>query len=81
MPTSSSGVASFSIAISREGRFWVIILSTLGEPGPLEAREANPDVGVVENSLSGSDISGSSPISLVDQKLPVTLETNTDCGL
>ena len=60
MPTSSSG-ASSSIAISLEGRSWVITLSTLGEPGPLKVGETNPDVGV-----TGSDISGSSPISLVD---------------
>ena len=51
MPTSSSGVASSLIAISPEGRSWVIILSTLGEPGPLEAGEANPDVRVAANSL------------------------------
>ena len=49
MPTSSSGVAISSIAISLEGRFWVIILSTLGEPGPVEVGEVNPDVGVAEN--------------------------------
>ena len=65
MPTSSSG-ASSSIAISPEGRSWVIILSTLGEPGPLEVGETNPDVRVAANSLLGSDILGSSPISLVD---------------
>jgi hypothetical protein len=42
MPTSSSGVASSSIAISPEGRSWVITLSTLGEPGPLEVGEQTP---------------------------------------
>jgi hypothetical protein len=80
MPTSSSG-ASSSIEISPEGRSWVITLSTLGEPGPLKVGETNPDVKVAGNSLSGSDISGSSPISLVDEKLLVTSETDTDCGL
>jgi len=58
----------------------VINLSTLREPGSPEVGETNPDVGVV-NSLSGSNISGSSPISLVDEKLPVTSETKTHCGL
>ena len=66
MPSFSSGVASSSIAISPEGRFWVITLSTLGEIGPLEVGELNPDVGVAAISVSGLDISGSSPISLVD---------------
>jgi len=59
------------MAISPEERFWVITLSTLGEPGPLEAGEANPDVGVVAGLVSSSDISGSATNSLVDEKLPV----------
>ena len=48
-------------------------LSTLGEPGPLEVGEANPDVGVAAGSVSGLDISGSSANSLVEEKIPVTL--------
>ena len=47
-----------------------------GESGPLEVGETNPDVGV-----TGSDISGYSPISLVDEKLPTSSETEIDCGL
>jgi len=57
------------MAIKPEGRFSVITLSTLGEFGALE-------VGV-----TGSDTSGSSPISLVDEKLPVSSETATTSGL
>lgn len=56
----SSGVTSSSMVISPEGRFWVITLSTLGEPGPLEVGEANLTVGVAIGSVSGSDISSSS---------------------
>jgi len=67
-------VTSSSIAISPEGRFWVMILPTLGEPGPLEVREANPDYGVVAGSVSGSEILGSSANSLVEETLPVTSE-------
>jgi len=47
----------------------VITLSILGESGTLE-------VGV-----TGSDTSGSSPISLADEKLPVSFETATASGL
>ena len=47
----------------------MITLSTLGESGTLE-------VGV-----TGSDISGSSPVSLVDEKLPASSETVTASGL
>ena len=50
---SSSGVASSSIDISQEGRFWVIIISKLGELRPLENGEENHDVGVEESSVSG----------------------------
>ena len=49
-------------------------LSTLGEPGPLEVGEANPYDGVTVGSVSGSNISGSSANSLVEEKLPVTSE-------
>ena len=77
MPSPLSEIASSSIAIIREGRSWVIIASTLGELGPLEAREANSDMGVAAISDSGSDILGSSTISLVDATLPVTSEILT----
>ena len=60
--------------MSPEGRFWVMILPTLGEPGPLEVGEANPDVGVAAGSVSGSEISGSSANSLEGEILPVTSE-------
>jgi len=69
------------MAISLEGRFWVITLSTLGEPGPLEVGEANPDVGLAGGSVSGSDVSGSSANSQVYEKLPVTSKNEIDCGL
>jgi len=49
-------------------------LSTLGEPGPLEVGEENPDDGVAAGSVPGSEISGSSANSLVEEKLPVTSE-------
>ena len=68
----SSEVTSSSIVISTEGRFWVMTPSTLGEPGPLEVGEANPNVGVAADSVSCLDISGSSAKSLVDEKLPET---------
>jgi len=48
--------------------------STLGEPGPMEVEEANPDDGVAVGLVSGSVISGSSADSLVEEKLPVTSE-------
>jgi hypothetical protein len=69
-----SEIASSSIAMSPEGRSWVITVSTLGELGPLEVGETNSDTGVAATSDSGSDTSGSSPISLVDAILPVTSE-------
>jgi hypothetical protein len=47
----------------------VIILSILGESGTL-------GVGV-----TGSEISGSSPVSLADEKLPASSETVTVSGL
>ena len=49
-------------------------LLTLGEPRPLEVREANPEDGVAVGSVSGSEISGSSINSLVGEILPVTSE-------
>ena len=49
-------------------------LSTLGELGPLEAGEANPNDGVAASSVSSSEISGSLANSLVEEPLPVTLE-------
>jgi hypothetical protein len=67
-PISSSGTSS-SIAINPTGRFSVIILSILGESGTL-------GVGV-----TGSEISGSSPVSLADEKLPASSETVTASGL
>ena len=60
--------------MSPEGRFWVMILPTLGEPGPLEDGEENPKDGVAAGSVSGSEISGSSANSLVEETLPVTSE-------
>ena len=55
----------------------MITLSPLGEPGPVEVGETNPDVGVAANSLSGSDISGSSPISQVEfRKQTLTVDYN-----
>ncbi len=61
--------------MSPERSFWVIKLPTLGEPGPLEVGEANPEDGVGAGSVSGSEISGSSANSLVGEKLPVTSES------
>ena len=55
-----------------EERFWVMIFPTLGERGPLEVGEANPEDGVVASSVSASEISGSSANSLVGEILPVT---------
>ena len=49
-------------------------LPTLGELGPLEDREANLENGVATGSVSGSEISGSSANSLVEEILPVTSE-------
>jgi len=43
-----------------------MILPTLGELGPLETREANPEDGVAVGSVLGSEISGSSTNSLVE---------------
>ena len=60
--------------MSPEGRFWVMILPTLGELGPLEVGEANPADGVATCSILGSEILGSSANSLVEEILPVTLE-------
>lgn len=60
--------------MSLEGRFWLMILPTLGELGPLEVGEANPEDGVVAGSIPGSEISGSSANSLVEEILPVTSE-------
>ena len=51
-----------------------MILLTLGEPGLLEAGEANPEVGVTAGSVSGSEITGSSANSLEGEILLVTLE-------
>ena len=51
-----------------------MILPTLGEPGPLEVGEANPEDGVAASLVSGSKISGSSINSLVGEILRVTLE-------
>lgn len=51
-----------------------MILPTLGEPGPLEVGEANPEDGVATCSVSGLEILGSSAISLVEETLPVTSE-------
>jgi len=45
--------------MSPEGRFWVMILPTLGEPGPLEVGEANLDDGVAAGLVLGSEILGS----------------------
>jgi len=61
-----SGLISSSIEMSTEGRFWIMILPTLGELGPLETREANPEDGVAVGSVLGSEISGSSTNSLVE---------------
>lgn len=58
--------------MSPEERFWVMTLPTLGEPGPLETGEANPEDGVVAGSVSGSEILGSSINSLVGEMLQVT---------
>ena len=51
-----------------------MILPTLGEPGPLEVGEENPEDGVAAGSVLGSEISGSSANSLVEEILPVTSE-------
>ena len=40
--------------MSPEGRFWVMILPTLGEPGSLKVGEENHEDGVVAGSVSGS---------------------------
>ena len=73
---SSSGLASSSIEISPEGRFSVMIFLTLGEPGSLEVGETNPDdVSNTEDSVSGSEISGSSDNSPVGEIFSVTSET------
>ena len=40
--------------MSLEGRFWVMILPTLGEPRPLEVGEANHEDGVGVGSVSNS---------------------------
>lgn len=61
--------------MSLEGRFWVMILPTLGEPGPLEVGEANLEDGVGAGSFSGSEISGPLANSLVGEKLPVASES------
>ncbi len=53
-----------SMEMSPEGRFSVMIFSTLGELGPLEIGE-NPEDGVAAGSVSGSEISGSSANELV----------------
>lgn len=58
--------------MSLEGRFWVMILPTLGEQGPLEVGEVNPEDGVAASLVSGSEISGSSANSLVEEILLVT---------
>jgi hypothetical protein len=63
-----------SMEMSLEGRFSVMIFSTLGELGPLETGEANPEDGVATSSISGSEISGSSANELVGVILPVTSE-------
>ena len=60
--------------MSPEGRFWVMIFSTLGELGPLEAREANLEDGVAAGSVSGSEISSSLANELVGVILLVTSE-------
>jgi len=60
--------------MSLEGRFWVMILPTLGEPGPLEVGEANLEDGAATGSVSSSEILGSSANSLVEEILPVTSE-------
>ena len=45
-----------------------MILPTLGEPGPLEVGEENPEDGVGAGLVSGSEISSSSANSLVGEK-------------
>jgi len=70
---SSSRLITSSIEMRLEGRIWVMIFPTLGEPRPLEVGEANPEVGVAD-SISGSEILGCSTNSLVGEILPVTLE-------
>ena len=61
-----------SMEMSPEGRFSVMIFSTLGELGPLETGEANPEDGVAAISVSGSEISGSLATELVGVILLVT---------
>ena len=51
-----------------------MIFLTLGEQRPLEVGEANPEVGVIAGSVSGSKTSGSSANSLEGEILPVTSE-------
>ena len=73
---SSSGLVSSSIEISPEGRFSVMIFLTLGEPGSLEVGVINPeDVSNTEDSVSGSEISGSSDNSPEGEIFSVTSET------
>jgi len=55
--------------MSPEGRFWVMIFPTLGEPGPLEVGEANLEYGVAVGLVLGSEILGSSANSLVGEIL------------
>ena len=74
----SSGLTSSSMEMSPEGRFWVMILSTLGELGPLETGEANPEDGEAAGSVSSSEILGSSTNELVGVILPVTSENEID---
>ena len=51
-----------------------MIFSTLGELGPLETGEANPEDGVAAGSVSGSEILGSSANELVGVILPIASE-------
>ena len=51
-----------------------MIFPTLGEPRPLEVREANLEVGVAAGSVLGSEIYGSSTNSLEGEILLVTSE-------
>ena len=78
IPSSGLELTISSMEMSRKGRFLVIIFSTLGELGPLETGEANPEVGVAAISVSGSEISGSSATELVEVILPVTSENEID---
>lgn len=71
---SSFGLTSSSIEIKSEGKFWVMILLTLGEPRLLEVGEANPEVGVTIGLVSGSEISGSSANLMEGKILRVTSE-------